>query len=121
MKNLFLCTFILFLASLPCCRTDVPSKNAFNFGNPGFQPNILWITCEDITPALGCYGDTSGISPNLDRLAGEGLRYTRAFSVAGVCAPSRHALITGMYPTSTGEPITCVPFTTPAPISRITR
>lgn len=66
------------------------------------QPNILWISCEDITPTLGCYGDTVISTPNIDRLAAEGTRYTRAFSVAGVCAPSRHALITGMYPTATG-------------------
>jgi arylsulfatase A-like enzyme len=69
---------------------------------PGFRPNILWITCEDIGPALGCYGDPAASTPNIDRLADEGVMYTRAFSVAGVCAPGRHALITGMYPTSTG-------------------
>jgi len=66
------------------------------------RPNILWITCEDLTPILGCYGDPVADTPNLDWLASEGIRYENAYSVAGVCAPSRHALITGMYPTSTG-------------------
>jgi uncharacterized sulfatase len=64
--------------------------------------NILWITCEDISPDLGCYGDSYARSPNLDKLAKQGVRFTRAFSVAGVCAPSRSAIITGMYPTSIG-------------------
>ena len=65
------------------------------------RPNILWITCEDLSPRLGCYGDQTVPTPNLDRLAREGVRYTHAFATTGVCAPSRHALITGMYPTST--------------------
>jgi len=66
------------------------------------KPNILWITCEDITPTLGCYGDPVVDTPNIDWLASQGIRYNNAFSVAGVCAPSRHALISGMYPISTG-------------------
>jgi N-sulfoglucosamine sulfohydrolase len=65
------------------------------------RPNILWITCEDLSPHLGCYGDKTVATPNIDRLAREGVLYTHAFATTGVCAPSRHALITGMYPTST--------------------
>ena len=65
-------------------------------------PNILWITCEDMSPHLGCYGDPTVPTPNIDRLATEGVRFTRAFGTYGVCAPNRHTLITGMYPTSTG-------------------
>jgi N-sulfoglucosamine sulfohydrolase len=66
------------------------------------RPNILWISLEDISPDLGCYGDKYAISPNIDRLASEGCRYTNAFTHAGVCAPSRSGIITGMYPTSMG-------------------
>lgn len=66
------------------------------------RPNILWISTEDISPDLGCYGDRYAISPNIDRLATEGVRFTRCFSHAGVCAPSRSGLITGMYPPSIG-------------------
>jgi arylsulfatase A-like enzyme len=65
------------------------------------QPNILWITCEDMSPRLGCYGDRTVPTPNIDRLAREGVLYTNAFATTAVCGPSRHALITGMYPTST--------------------
>ncbi len=65
------------------------------------RPNILWITCEDLSARLGCYGDDTVPTPEIDRLAREGVLYTNAFATTGVCAPSRHALITGMYPTST--------------------
>jgi N-sulfoglucosamine sulfohydrolase len=66
------------------------------------RPNILWITCEDTSPDLGCYGDAYSRTPNLDAFAREGVRYTNAFTVAGVCAPSRSGIITGMYPSSIG-------------------
>ncbi len=66
------------------------------------RPNIVWIVGEDMGPELGCYGDANAITPNLDRLAREGARFTLAFTHAPVCAPSRCGLITGMYPTTTG-------------------
>ncbi len=66
------------------------------------RPNILWITCEDTGPELGCYGDTYAQTPNLDALASRGLRYLHAWSTAPVCAPARTTLITGMYPPSLG-------------------
>ena len=67
------------------------------------RPNVLWITCEDTSPNLGCYGDEFAVTPSLDRLAAQGVRYTNAFSVCGVCAVGRSSLITGMYPTSIGS------------------
>lgn len=67
------------------------------------QPNILWITCEDMSPDLGCYGDAYSHSPTIDRLAADGVRYTRCFTHIGVCAPSRSGLVTGMYPPSIGS------------------
>ena len=66
-------------------------------------PNILWITCEDTGPHLGCYGDTYAITPNLDRLAARGLRYRHVWSNAPVCAPARTTIISGVYPTATGS------------------
>ena len=66
------------------------------------RPNILWISCEDISPHLGCYGDPAAITPHLDQLAEEGVRYTHAFTTAGVCAPCRSGIITGMYQTTIG-------------------
>jgi N-sulfoglucosamine sulfohydrolase len=67
------------------------------------RPNIVFITCEDISPNLGCYGDSDAITPNLDKLASQGARFTRAFTHAPVCAPSRSGIITGMYPTTMGS------------------
>lgn len=66
------------------------------------RPNILWLSVEDMSPRLGCYGDNTVPTPNIDRLAKEGVRYANAFSTAGVCAPSRCAIITGMYQTAIG-------------------
>jgi arylsulfatase A-like enzyme len=59
--------------------------------------NIVWLSCEDIGPILGSYGNTKIKTPNIDKLAEEGVRYTNAYSIAGVCAPSRFSIITGMY------------------------
>jgi len=64
------------------------------------QPNVLWITAEDMSPVLGCYGDAFATTPNIDRLAKESVRYAKAFASAPVCSPSRSCLITGCYPTS---------------------
>lgn len=66
------------------------------------QPNILWIVAEDLSPRLGCYGDNTINTTNIDLLAKEGIRYSHAFTTAGVCAPSRSTIITGMYQTSIG-------------------
>mgnify|MGYP000585584752 CR=1 FL=1 len=66
------------------------------------QPNILWIVSEDNSPWLGSYGDELATTPRLDALAAESIRYTRAYSNAPVCAPSRNALITGAYPIAYG-------------------
>ena len=66
------------------------------------RPNILWLVAEDMSPYLASFGDPTVSTPNLDRLAAEGVRFTNVYSVSGVCSPSRAALATGMYPTSIG-------------------
>jgi uncharacterized sulfatase len=66
------------------------------------RPNIVWIIAEDLSPDLGAYGDPYARTPSLDVLAREGVRFTRAFTHAPVCATSRSGLITGMYPTTIG-------------------
>ncbi len=65
-------------------------------------PNILWIVCEDISPTLSFYGDSTAQTPVLNALARESMVYENAFATVGVCAPSRSSIITGMYPTSIG-------------------
>ncbi|MEZ5070261.1 MAG: sulfatase [Bacteroidales bacterium] len=67
------------------------------------KPNILWITSEDNSPFLGCYGDKNATTPNLDQLAREGFRYTHAFANCPVCAAARNTIITGVYAASNGN------------------
>ncbi len=66
------------------------------------RPHILWITVEDMSPDLGCYGDERARTPRIDALARESVRFTRAFAAAPVCSPSRSCLITGMFPVTLG-------------------
>lgn len=66
------------------------------------RPNILWITSEDNSPYLGCYGDAQAHTPHLDRLAADGVRYRNAFANAPVCSSARTTLITGMHASSLG-------------------
>lgn len=89
-------------ASLAVSRSFGEANRTEERGS-GDRPNILWITCEDMSPNLGCYGDDFAITPNLDRLAGQGVRFTNAFSICGVCAVGRSCLITGVYSSSLGS------------------
>ncbi len=70
--------------------------------NKSEQPNILWISTEDITTMLGCYGDPNAYTPNLDAFAEKSVKFTEAFATAPVCSPSRSCIITGEYATSLG-------------------
>ena len=65
------------------------------------KPNILWIVGENLKLDLGCYGAKNVKTPNLDKLAAQGERYTKVFSTSPVCAPSRSAFFVGMYQTTT--------------------
>ena len=71
-------------------------------GAAGERPNILWITAEDMSPSLGCYGDNYATTPHIDKLAKESVRYTHAFATNPICSPSRSCLITGVYSTTLG-------------------
>lgn len=66
------------------------------------HPNIIWITCEDISPYMSVYGSEVVKTPNIDQLANDGIRFQHMYTTAGVSAPSRSCFITGMYPTSIG-------------------
>ena len=68
----------------------------------GERPNLLLIVAEDLSPRIGAFGDLAARTPAIDALAQQGVRYTRAFTASGVCAPSRSALVTGVYPQSMG-------------------
>lgn len=66
------------------------------------RPNILWITSEDNSPLLGCYGDPFATTPNLDRLASEGIVFDNAYANVPVCAPARFTILTGTYASTMG-------------------
>ncbi len=83
-----------------CLRNE--KKEVPQFTSEIERPNFLLILVEDISPWLTCFGDSTIRTPNIEKLAGEGVRFTRVYSTAGVCAPSRSALITGVYPASVG-------------------
>ncbi|MEM7492679.1 MAG: sulfatase [Pseudomonadota bacterium] len=66
------------------------------------RPNIVLVLFEDMSPRVGSFGDPLAVTPNWDRIASEGIKYTNVFTTSGVCAPSRAALITGHYQQTIG-------------------
>lgn len=66
------------------------------------RPNVLWFIVDDMSANFGCYGEKTVTTPNVDRLAREGTRFSRAYVTAPVCSPCRSALVTGMYQTTIG-------------------
>jgi arylsulfatase A-like enzyme len=86
----FFTAFIAAALALPAFSQDAPAK-----------PNFLWIIAEDFGPHLGCYGTKEVWSPNLDRMASEGMRYTHFFN-GMVCSVSRSSFMTGMHATTIG-------------------
>ncbi len=87
---------LLFSCQTKSKKKEVESASTFE------KPNILWLVVEDMGPYIPSFGDSTVVTPNLTKLASEGIRYTHLFSPSGVCAPSRAAIATGMYPTSIG-------------------
>src|SRR5690606_18900498 len=66
------------------------------------RPNVLFIISDDLNNFLGCYGDPRARTPNIDRLASQGVLFERAYCAYPLCGPSRNSLLTGLYPNSTG-------------------
>jgi arylsulfatase A-like enzyme len=66
------------------------------------RPNILWFIVDDMSAHFSCYGEKTIATPHVDRLAKEGVRFSRAYVTAPVCSPCRSALVTGMYQTTIG-------------------
>jgi len=81
----------------------LPALYAVDAPKPLSQPNVLLIVSEDNGPELGCYGDPYVQTPNLDRLAADGVRFTRAYVAQAGCSQSRAAYLTGLYPHQNGQ------------------
>lgn len=90
------------LPVLAACALMIVELQAAGRPPAAARPNILWILAEDMGDHLGCYGTAQVWSPNIDRLAAEGMRFDRAFTTAPVCSASRSAFMTGMYQTTIG-------------------
>ena len=66
------------------------------------RPNILFIAVDDLRPSIGCYGDRHAITPHIDQLAKQGVRFNQAHCQVAVCNPSRASLMTGLRPDKLG-------------------
>lgn len=90
------------------CRTGAAAAAGLlaGFAAPGQARkrwNVLLVTADDLGPQLGCYGDTNMATPHLDRLAGEGCLFERAYVTQASCSPSRSSIFTGLYPHQNGQ------------------
>jgi uncharacterized sulfatase len=93
MKSTWILTLGLFIALLSCKQTDKVEK----------KPNMVFILADDCSYwDLGTYGSKDAITPNIDKLAADGIKFTRAYQAASMCSPTRHNLYTGLYPVKTG-------------------
>lgn len=65
--------------------------------NKAQKPNIIWLMAEDISTDLECYGMPAVKTPNLNKLAEEGIKFTQAYCTNSICSPSRSAMMTGVF------------------------
>ncbi|RYY10593.1 MAG: N-acetylgalactosamine-6-sulfatase, partial [Chitinophagaceae bacterium] len=89
MKSCISFCFFLFICCHQCVRAQDNNQ----------KPSIIFIMADDLGwGELGCYGNTFNETPNLDKLAKEGLKFTQAYASAAICSPTRVSFITGQYP-----------------------
>jgi N-sulfoglucosamine sulfohydrolase len=91
--KLLICSCSFLIAGVTIDKIDAQNLN---------RPNIIWIVSEDMSQDQGCYGNELVKTPTIDKMAKEGMRFTNMYTTAGVCAPSRSAIATGMYQNSIG-------------------
>lgn len=91
--NKILSIFILAILAFGCSSSIKKQESSIKK-----QPNILFLAIDDLRPELGCYGSPIAVSPNIDKLAAEGIRFNRAYCQQPICSPSRASLMTGARP-----------------------
>src|SRR4051794_37873568 len=91
---LLLLMIVLYLGFFPSLPPRVFAQRKIRY-------NVLLITADDLRPVLGAYGDKIVKTPNIDKLAGRGIRFDRAYAQYPLCNPSRSSFLTGKYPTQT--------------------
>lgn len=89
-------------ALLPLVLLALPTLSSATYANKQTRPNIVWIFVEDMNDWMGCYGDQTVPTPNLDRLASRGVLFERSYMPAGVCSATRSAIALGAMQTSLG-------------------
>jgi arylsulfatase A-like enzyme len=97
MKNLLLALTLTAFASAPLVHADEASEQDPSGKWHGQKPNILWIMIEDWSTDLSCYGTPGVHTPNIDKLASDGIRFERAYTTSPVCSTSRSAMMTGFH------------------------
>jgi len=95
MKIQHLFFLLIFALAIGCKPSTEPEKTAK-------KPNILFIAVDDLRPELGTYGSPIAKTPNIDKLAAQGLQFNRAYCQQAICSPSRASLMTGARPENTG-------------------
>ena len=93
----FIGLLVLVLAISQCSNEETAKSEQASGPKLPQKPNILWLVAEDLSAIIPPFGNNTVATPNLTRLADEGIRYTQVYSSSGVCAPSRAAIATGMY------------------------
>ena len=86
--------FIVIVVFLVGCKSNTENKETIK------KPNILFIAIDDLRPEIGAYGSEIAVTPNLDKLASDGLLFNRAYCQEPICSPSRASLMTGARPES---------------------
>lgn len=88
--------FLFVVIAFSCTATEKQTEGAQK------RPNILFLAVDDLRPELGCYGSPIAVSPNIDKLASQGLRFNNAYCQQAICSPSRASLMTGARPETIG-------------------
>lgn len=102
MKNITRRKFLSYSGTAALTSALLGRYGFTTLGQSATPTNILLITADDLGQILGCYGDTVTRTPNLDRLATQGIRFVNSYVTQASCSSSRSSLFTGLYPHQTG-------------------